>query len=149
MKIDMAALKGLVRERDLSLDLVVQTIESALLTAYRHTEGAQPHARVVLDRKAGDAVVLAQEVGEDGAGHPDPGALPAGDVRVAVAEQGVEPVRESVEPVPEPDGPQRGRDLRPRRVGPREPDVLEQGRREHVRVVVDQAGGASYVVEQQ
>jgi transcription termination/antitermination protein NusA len=66
MKIDMAALKGLVREKDISLDLVVQTIESALLTAYRHTEGAQPHARVVLDRKAGDAVVLVQELGEDG-----------------------------------------------------------------------------------
>jgi transcription termination/antitermination protein NusA len=66
VKIDMAALKGLVREKDLSLDLVVETIESALLTAYRHTEGAQPHARVVLDRKAGDAVVLAQELGEDG-----------------------------------------------------------------------------------
>jgi N utilization substance protein A len=67
MKIDMGALKMLVREKDLALDLVVETIENALLTAYRHTDGAQPHARVVLDRKAGDAVVLAQELGEDGA----------------------------------------------------------------------------------
>jgi N utilization substance protein A len=66
VKIDMTALKGLVREKGLSLDLVVETIESALLTAYRHTDGAAAHARVVLDRKAGDAVVLAQEVGEDG-----------------------------------------------------------------------------------
>jgi transcription termination/antitermination protein NusA len=66
VKVDMGALKMLVREKGLSLDLVVETIESALLTAYRHTEGAQPHARVELDRKAGDAVVLAQEVGEDG-----------------------------------------------------------------------------------
>jgi N utilization substance protein A len=66
VKIDMAALKGLVREKDLSLDLVVETIESALLTAYRHTDGAAPHARVVLDRKAGDAVVLAQELDDDG-----------------------------------------------------------------------------------
>ncbi|HWH27957.1 MAG TPA: transcription termination factor NusA [Mycobacteriales bacterium] len=67
MKIDMTALKGLVREKGLSLDLVVETIESALLTAYKHTEGAAPHARVVLDRKAGDAVVLAQELDDEGA----------------------------------------------------------------------------------
>ena len=66
MKIDMAALRGLVREKEISLDLVVQAIESALLTAYRHTEGAQPHARVELDRKTGEAVVMAQELGEDG-----------------------------------------------------------------------------------
>jgi N utilization substance protein A len=66
LKIDMAALKALVREKGISLDLVVQTIETALLTAYRHTEGASPHARVALDRKAGDAVVLAQELDEDG-----------------------------------------------------------------------------------
>ncbi|HWG95383.1 MAG TPA: transcription termination factor NusA [Mycobacteriales bacterium] len=66
MKVDMGALKMLVREKGLSLDLVVETIESALLTAYRHTEGAQPHARVELDRKAGDAVVLAQELDESG-----------------------------------------------------------------------------------
>jgi N utilization substance protein A len=67
VKIDMAALKMLVREKALSLDLVVETIESALLTAYRHTEGSSPHARVALDRKAGDAVVLAQELDEGGA----------------------------------------------------------------------------------
>ena len=66
MKVDMLALKALVREKGLSLDLVVETIETALLTAYRHTEGAEPHARVVLDRKAGDAVVLAQELDDEG-----------------------------------------------------------------------------------
>ena len=66
MKIDMAALRSLEREKDISFDLVVQAIETALLTAYRHTEGAQPHARVSLDRATGDAVVLAQELAEDG-----------------------------------------------------------------------------------
>ena len=66
MKIDMAALRGLEREKDISFDKVCQAIESALLTAYRHTEGAQPHARVDLDRKSGDVRVLAQELGEDG-----------------------------------------------------------------------------------
>ena len=66
MKIDMTALRGLEREKDIKLDLVVQAIESALLTAYRHTEGAAPHARVELDRTTGEVAVLAQEVDEDG-----------------------------------------------------------------------------------
>lgn len=67
MKIDMAALRGLERAKDISFDLVCQAIESALLTAYRHTEGSQAHARVELDRGSGDARVLAQELAEDGA----------------------------------------------------------------------------------
>jgi N utilization substance protein A len=66
VKIDMAALRGLEREKDLSFDLVVGAIETALLTAYKHTEGAQPHARVELDRTTGEVVVLAQELDEDG-----------------------------------------------------------------------------------
>ena len=67
MKIDMTALRGLEREKDISFELVCQAIETALLTAYRHSEGAEPQARVVLDRGTGDARVLAAEVGEDGA----------------------------------------------------------------------------------
>ncbi len=67
MKIDMTALRSLEREKDIKLDLVVTTIESALLTAYHHTEGAAAHARVELDRKTGEVVVLAQELAEDGA----------------------------------------------------------------------------------
>jgi N utilization substance protein A len=66
MKIDMAALRSLEREKDISFDLVVQAIETALLTAYRHTEGAQPHARAELDRKTGEVAILAQELAEDG-----------------------------------------------------------------------------------
>ncbi len=66
MKIDMTALRSLEREKDISLDLVVEALESALLTAYRHTEGAAGHARVELDRKTGEILVLAQEIGEDG-----------------------------------------------------------------------------------
>jgi N utilization substance protein A len=66
MKIDMAALRSLEREKDISFDLVVQAIETALLTAYRHTEGAQPHARAELDRKTGEVAILAQEVDEEG-----------------------------------------------------------------------------------
>ena len=66
MKIDMAALRGLEREKDISFDLVCQAIETALLTAYRHSEGAEGHSRVELDRRTGEVRVLAQELDEDG-----------------------------------------------------------------------------------
>ena len=66
MKIDMKLLRGLEREKDISFDTVVKAIESALLTAYKHTEGAQPQVRVELDRASGEVAVLAQETGEDG-----------------------------------------------------------------------------------
>jgi hypothetical protein len=49
MNIDVAALRGLVREKDVSFDTVVEAIESALLAAYIHTEGAAAHARAELD----------------------------------------------------------------------------------------------------
>jgi N utilization substance protein A len=62
----MTALRGLEREKEISFDLVVQAIETALLTAYRHTEGAQPHARVELDRRTGEVAVFAQELDEAG-----------------------------------------------------------------------------------
>ncbi|MGH3322724.1 MAG: transcription termination factor NusA [Streptosporangiaceae bacterium] len=66
MDIDMNALKGLVREKDISFDLVVEAIESALLIAYHRTEGARPRARVKLDRESGHVMVWAQEVDSEG-----------------------------------------------------------------------------------
>ena len=57
MDIDVSALKALVREKDLSLDLVVETIEQALLVAYHRTEGAAQRARATLDRKSGHVTV--------------------------------------------------------------------------------------------
>jgi len=66
VNIDVTALRGLVREKDVSFDTVVEAIESALLAAYQHTEGAAAHARVVLDRKTGEVRVFAQEVDEVG-----------------------------------------------------------------------------------
>ena len=65
MDIDMSALRALIREKDLSLDLVVHSIEAALLIAYHHTDGARPTARVELDRKSGHVVVLATEDGNE------------------------------------------------------------------------------------
>lgn len=66
MDIDVSALRALVIQRDLSLDVVVASIEEALLVAYRHTPGASDRARVELDRRSGHVVVWAAELDEDG-----------------------------------------------------------------------------------
>jgi N utilization substance protein A len=65
MDIDMSVLRALEREREISLDVLVQAIEQALLVAYQRDEGAEAHARVELNRKSGHVRVLAQEVDED------------------------------------------------------------------------------------
>ncbi len=67
MNIDLAALRALEREREIPFDTILAAIETALLTAYRHSEGAQAHARVEIDRKSGAALVYAQEIDDDGA----------------------------------------------------------------------------------
>ena len=61
MDIDMAVLRALEREKDIPMDAVAEAIEQALLIAYQRTEGAQPHARVELDRKSGHVTVWARE----------------------------------------------------------------------------------------
>jgi N utilization substance protein A len=85
VKIDMTALRGLEREKDISFDLVVQAIETALLTAYRHSDGAQPHARAELDRKSGEVAILAQEVDEEGKVLREYDDTPEGFGRVAAS----------------------------------------------------------------
>src|SRR5256885_3931008 len=67
MNIDLAALRALEREREIPYETILAAIETALLTAYRHTEGAAPHARVEVDRRTGGATVYAQEVDAEGA----------------------------------------------------------------------------------
>ncbi|WP_069814883.1 transcription termination factor NusA [Streptomyces sp. TP-A0874] len=80
MDIDMSALRGLVREKEISLDLLVEAIESALLIAYHRTEGSRRQARVELDRTTGHVTVWAKEdVGsadEPGGGDVEPGQEP-------------------------------------------------------------------------
>ncbi|MPQ97235.1 transcription termination/antitermination protein NusA [Modestobacter sp. I12A-02628] len=66
MNIDVTALKAVEREKGIPVDTVIQAIESALLTAYRHADGAAQHVRVSVDRKSGEVAVLAQEKGPDG-----------------------------------------------------------------------------------
>ncbi|MFJ6217371.1 transcription termination factor NusA [Streptomyces sp. NPDC092296] len=69
MDIDMSALRGLVREKEISFDLLVEAIESALLIAYHRTEGSRGKARVELDRKTGHVTVWALEEADE-AGEP-------------------------------------------------------------------------------
>jgi N utilization substance protein A len=66
VNVDIAALRAIEREKEISFDTVLEAIETALLTAYRHTEGAQSSARVAVDRKTGTVTVFAQELAEDG-----------------------------------------------------------------------------------
>lgn len=68
MDIDLAALRGLERERDISLDIIIPAIEQAMLVAYHRTEGARRLARVELDRKTGHVIVWARD---DGALDPE------------------------------------------------------------------------------
>ena len=75
MDIDVAALRALERERDISLDVLVPAIEQALLVAYHRTDGSFRIARVELDRKSGHVIVWARE---DGELLPDPGRGAAG-----------------------------------------------------------------------
>ncbi len=65
MDIDMSALRGLVREKEISFDLLVQAIESALPIAYHRTEGSRRHARVELNRDTGHVTVWAKEDPDD------------------------------------------------------------------------------------
>jgi N utilization substance protein A len=63
MDIDLAALRSLERERDISLDIIIPAIEQAMLVAYHRTEGARRLARVELDRKTGHVIVWARDEG--------------------------------------------------------------------------------------
>ena len=66
MDIDLAALRMLVREKDIPIGVLIGAIEQALLTAYHHTDGAVPGARVELDRTTGHVTVIAREELADG-----------------------------------------------------------------------------------
>ncbi|BBZ23592.1 transcription termination factor NusA [Mycolicibacter hiberniae] len=66
MNIDMAALHAIEADKGISVDVVVDTIKSALLTAYRHTQGHQADAVIDIDRRTGVVRVLARETDADG-----------------------------------------------------------------------------------
>lgn len=66
MNIDMGALHAIEVDRGISVEELLETIKSALLTAYRHTEGHEAEARIDIDRKSGIVRVLARETDGDG-----------------------------------------------------------------------------------
>ncbi|HKY59270.1 MAG TPA: transcription termination factor NusA [Aeromicrobium sp.] len=79
MHIDMAALRALEREKDISFEVVVEAIEAALLSAYHKTAGAHAHARVDLDKRTGDVTVWARErIDTEEESDGDPTGDPAG-----------------------------------------------------------------------
>lgn len=61
MDIDLAVLRGVERERDISLDILIPAIEQALLLAYQRTDGAYRNSRAELDRKTGHVTIWARE----------------------------------------------------------------------------------------
>jgi N utilization substance protein A len=83
MNVDIAALRAIEREKEIPFDTVIEAIETALLTAYKHTEGHQSHARIDIDRKTGLVRVMAHEVGEDGEPGPEWDDTPEGFGRIA------------------------------------------------------------------
>ncbi len=83
MDIDVSALQALVREKELSYDLVVDTLEQALLLAYLRSEGAAASARVELDRTNGHVTVWAREPAVDGVPGREFDDTPDGFGRVA------------------------------------------------------------------
>ena len=91
MDIDMAALRLLEREREIPMDIIVEAIEQALLSAYQREEGHSRYARAELDRSNGHVTVWAREdppVLEDGTrGEPGPeyDDTPQGFGRVAAS----------------------------------------------------------------
>src|SRR4051812_28798807 len=66
VSVDLAALRSIEREKEISYETLLNALETALLTAYKHTPHSMPHARVAIDRKSGEVVVWAQELGPDG-----------------------------------------------------------------------------------
>ena len=85
MDIDVAALKALVRERSLSLDVVVEAIEDALALAYQRVPGHAAQARVELDRSNGHVTVWAAELDEAGNRVGEYEDTPDGFGRIAAA----------------------------------------------------------------
>ena len=83
MDIDMSALRGLEREKEISFPLLVEAIESALLIAYQRTDGHQPKARVELDRKTGHVTVWAAETDDEGTVLREYDDTPTGFGRIA------------------------------------------------------------------
>ena len=83
MDIDLSVLRSLESEKDISSETAIKAIEDALLMAYHKTDGANPVARVEVDRKSGHVTVWAKEAGPDGASGREYDDTPDGFGRIA------------------------------------------------------------------
>ncbi len=88
MDIDVAVLRSLEAEKDISMDLVIKAIEDALLVAYHKSEGAAPTARVEVNRNTGHVTVWAAETDENGLRLREYDDTPAGFGRIAATTAG-------------------------------------------------------------
>lgn len=69
MKMDsnvMDALELLERERGVPVDMLLDALANALVSAYKRSPGAAEEARVTIDPETGDIFVYAQDLDEDG-----------------------------------------------------------------------------------
>ncbi len=66
MDIDLSVLRSLESEKDISSEKAIQAIEEALLLAYHKNGGANPAARVEVNRKTGHVTVWVRESGPEG-----------------------------------------------------------------------------------
>ena len=85
MDIDISVLRLMEREKELPFEVLAKAIEEALLTAYSNSEGAEPGARVELNRKTGHVAVMVPERDEDGNRVGEYDATPEGFGRVAAS----------------------------------------------------------------
>jgi N utilization substance protein A len=83
MDIDLSVLRSLESEKDISSETAIKAIEDALLMAYHKTEGANPAARVEVDRSTGHVTVWARELADDGGTGREYDDTPAGFGRIA------------------------------------------------------------------
>ena len=81
----MMALRGLEKEKDVKLGVLVDAIELALLSAYHKTPGAQKHARAVVDRSSGKVSIFAREESEEGELGPEFEDTPSDFGRIATS----------------------------------------------------------------
>jgi N utilization substance protein A len=86
VNVDIPALRAIERDKEIPFETVLEAIETALLTAYKHTEGHHSDARVDIDRKTGVVRVLARDASdaaEDGTPGPEFDDTPEGFGRIA------------------------------------------------------------------
>ncbi|MBB4853713.1 N utilization substance protein A [Mycobacteroides chelonae] len=83
MNIDPAAVNLMAADKGITVDEAIDIIKSALLTAYRHTDGHEPNARIEIDRKTGVVRVMARETDDDGNLITEWDATPEGFGRIA------------------------------------------------------------------